>query len=101
MSNPHTINIHGRPIGIAHPPYVIAELSANHNGQFDNAIKLIDVARAAGADAAGGMTRGGKLSGCGVDIGFSCTAWTGGITRAFGTGWDTVGILIVAGAGAG
>ena len=51
MSNPHTINIHGRPIGIAHPPYVIAELSANHNGQFDNAIKLIDVARAAGADA--------------------------------------------------
>ena len=51
MSNPHTITIHGRPIGIAHPPYVIAELSANHNGQFDNAIKLIDVARAAGADA--------------------------------------------------
>jgi len=47
------------------------------------------------------MTRGGKFSGCGVDIGFSCTAWTGGITRAFGTGWDTVGILIVAGADAG
>ena len=30
-----SLNIAGHPIGAQHPPYVIAELSANHNGDLD------------------------------------------------------------------
>jgi pseudaminic acid synthase len=45
------IHIAGRPIGSGHPPYVIAELSANHNGSLDTALQLIGVAKGAGADA--------------------------------------------------
>lgn len=43
--------IDGRNIGIEFPPYVIAEISANHNGSIDNALALITQAKAAGADA--------------------------------------------------
>lgn len=45
------IEIAGRAIGDGQAPYVIAELSANHNGKLETALKLIDEARAAGADA--------------------------------------------------
>lgn len=45
------ISIDGRTIGRGHPPYVIAELSANHNGDLNNALLLIDKAVEAGADA--------------------------------------------------
>lgn len=45
------INIAGRLIGSAYPPYVIAELSANHNGKLETAIAIIDAAKKAGADA--------------------------------------------------
>ena len=44
------INISGRQIGIGHSPYIIAEMSANHNGDINNAYKIIDMAKAAGAD---------------------------------------------------
>jgi N-acetylneuraminate synthase len=45
------IVIDGRPIGPSHPPYVIAEMSGNHNGDIERAKALIDAARAADADA--------------------------------------------------
>ena len=46
-----TFHITGRPIGPEHPPYVIAELSGNHNGDRDRAVALVDAAAEAGADA--------------------------------------------------
>jgi pseudaminic acid synthase len=45
------IEIAGRQIGPDHLPYVIAELSANHNGQLDIALRIIEEAKKAGADA--------------------------------------------------
>jgi N-acetylneuraminate synthase len=45
------ILIDGRLIGEDHPPYLIAEMSANHNGQIESAIQLIEQAKLAGADA--------------------------------------------------
>lgn len=45
------INIDGVNIGSGHPPYVIAEMSANHNGSIDNAFKIIDAAKSSGANA--------------------------------------------------
>lgn len=43
--------IAGREVGSAYEPYVICELSANHNGSLERALKMIDVAAATGADA--------------------------------------------------
>lgn len=51
MSNKPQISIAGRRIGSDAAPYVIAEMSANHNGQLDTAFKIIEAAKAAGADA--------------------------------------------------
>ena len=45
------IEIAGRPIGPDHSPYVIAELSANHNGKLETALRIIEQAKKAGADA--------------------------------------------------
>jgi N-acetylneuraminate synthase len=46
-----TINIAGRLIGVGQPPFIIAELSGNHNQSLDRALALIDAAADAGADA--------------------------------------------------
>jgi pseudaminic acid synthase len=46
-----TISIDGRVIGEGIPPYVVAEMSANHNGNIETAFKLIEAAQYAGADA--------------------------------------------------
>ncbi len=47
----HRFSIGGRRIGSGFPVYIIAELSANHNQDFDQAVKIIHAAREAGADA--------------------------------------------------
>jgi len=43
--------IAGRAIGPGHPPFVICELSGNHNGSLDRALAMIDAAAATGCDA--------------------------------------------------
>ena len=43
--------IENRPIGPDYPPYIIAELSANHNGSLERALATIDAAQHCGADA--------------------------------------------------
>ncbi|EPU1979722.1 pseudaminic acid synthase [Escherichia coli] len=43
--------IDGIGIGVNFPPYVIAEMSANHNGQLENALRIISEAKLAGANA--------------------------------------------------
>ncbi len=45
------IEINGRRVGPGHPTYVIAELSANHNQRFDQAVQLVRAAKEVGADA--------------------------------------------------
>lgn len=45
------ISIAGRKIGADFPPYIIAEMSANHNGSMETAFKIIEEAKKAGADA--------------------------------------------------
>lgn len=45
------MQINKRSIGPAYPPYIIAEMSANHNGKLENAFKIIEMAKRAGADA--------------------------------------------------
>lgn len=51
MSKIPSISIAGRRIAADEPPYIIAELSANHNGRLETALKIIEEAKKAGADA--------------------------------------------------
>ena len=46
-----TIEIAGRSIGEGHRPYVIAEMSGNHNGALERALDIIEKAAESGADA--------------------------------------------------
>ncbi len=45
------IIINHRKIGKSEPAYIIAEMSANHNQDFDQVVKILEVAKEAGADA--------------------------------------------------
>ena len=46
-----SIHIAGRRIAVDETPYVIAELSANHNGKLNTAMKIVEEAKKSGADA--------------------------------------------------
>lgn len=50
MTNTH-IQLFGKMCGPGHAPLVVAELSGNHGGKLENALRLIDAAADAGADA--------------------------------------------------
>ena len=45
------MKINGIGIGIGHPPFIIAEISANHNGSIEDAKMLVNLAKSAGASA--------------------------------------------------
>ena len=51
MNTRNIVNIKGRAIGDGMAPYVIAEMSANHNGDIRRAFALLESAKRAGADA--------------------------------------------------
>lgn len=46
-----SLTINGRLISPQEPPYIIAEMSANHNGDIQRAFDIITAAKEAGADA--------------------------------------------------
>jgi len=45
------IEINGHKIGAGYPVYIVAEVSGNHRQQFDEAVRLVEAAKEAGADA--------------------------------------------------
>lgn len=45
------MKINNRGIGTHYPPYIIAELSANHNGSMETGLEIIKQAKLCGADA--------------------------------------------------
>lgn len=51
MGTPPMFEIAGRKIGRDHSPYIVAELSGNHNGDIGRALALVDAAADTGADA--------------------------------------------------
>jgi pseudaminic acid synthase len=51
IDSEQTVYIADRPIGSSHPPYVVAEMSGNHNGDLNRVFRILDAAKAAGVDA--------------------------------------------------
>jgi pseudaminic acid synthase len=50
-NNNKFVEIDGQKIGPDYPPYIIAELSANHNGDINRAFEILEMAKECGADA--------------------------------------------------
>ena len=45
------MQIAGRDIGVGSRPFIIAEMSGNHNQSLERALAIVDAAAASGADA--------------------------------------------------
>ena len=58
------IKIGDRRIGDQHPPFVIAEVGINHEGDLGKAIQMVDAAAAAGAAAGAIAAAGADSSSC-------------------------------------
>jgi len=51
IESPPQIQIAGRAVGAGHEPFVVCELSGNHNGELGRALALLEAAAATGCDA--------------------------------------------------
>jgi N-acetylneuraminate synthase len=49
MTMPQSFQMGGRSIGLGHAPFVIAEMSGNHNQSLDRALEIVEAAAKAGA----------------------------------------------------
>ena len=47
--NSRVVNIAGRAIGAGSAPFIIAEMSGNHNQSLDRALEIVEAAAASGA----------------------------------------------------
>jgi pseudaminic acid synthase len=47
----HNLNIAGRLVGLNHPPFIIAEMSGNHNQSLERALEIVDAVAKTGAHA--------------------------------------------------
>jgi pseudaminic acid synthase len=50
-SGSYEVTIGGRKIGPGHSPFIVAEMSGNHNRSLERALQIIEKAKKAGADA--------------------------------------------------
>ena len=44
-----SFKIGNRSVGLNHPPFIIAEMSGNHNQSLERALQIVDAAASAGA----------------------------------------------------
>lgn len=51
MAFSKVVEIAGRSVGVGHPCFLVAEMSANHEGSFEKAMELVRAAKRVGADA--------------------------------------------------
>ena len=51
MRKSNSLNISGCKVGLGYPPFIIAEMSGNHNQSLDRALAIVEAAAKAGAHA--------------------------------------------------